>query len=125
MTRMGHETRDVSVRGIALFGAALAAMVLLVLGAMVLWFDHLASSESRLQREPVSMVTRGTRGAARPANPMPPDPRLQDDPAGDLARMRAEEQKALDGYGWVDRDRGVVSVPIEKAMEIVVKKGLR
>lgn len=33
-----------------------------------------------------------------------------------LALKRAE----LDGYAWVDRDRGVVRIPIEQAMDLVV-----
>ena len=33
-------------------------------------------------------------------------------------------QKDGDGYGWVDRAAGVANVPVERAQELVMKKGL-
>jgi hypothetical protein len=35
------------------------------------------------------------------------------------AVVAADQRAVLDSYGWVDRDRGVVRIPIERAMEIV------
>jgi hypothetical protein len=35
----------------------------------------------------------------------------------DLARRRAK----LEGYGWVDREKGIVHLPIERAMELVAQ----
>ena len=35
------------------------------------------------------------------------------------ARDRAAQQARLDGYGWVDREAGVVHIPIARAMELV------
>jgi hypothetical protein len=36
-----------------------------------------------------------------------------------LDRWRAERRAALNGYGWVNRSRGIAHIPIEKAMEQV------
>jgi hypothetical protein len=36
-------------------------------------------------------------------------------------RDRARRQDRLGSYGWVDRGRGVVHLPIDRAMELVVK----
>lgn len=36
-----------------------------------------------------------------------------------LATWRAERAARLNGYGWVDRSRGIVHIPIERAMEQV------
>jgi len=36
-----------------------------------------------------------------------------------LHRWRAEHAAKLNGYGWVDRDRGVAHVPIEQAMDAI------
>ncbi len=57
------------------------------------------------------------------ATPMP-EPRLQTDPPEDLATLRAREEKALDTYYWVDRDKGIVHIPIDEAMKQVVARGL-
>lgn len=40
----------------------------------------------------------------------------------DLYRMKAEEQ--LNSYGWVSREAGVVHIPIDRAMALVLERGL-
>jgi hypothetical protein len=54
----------------------------------------------------------------------PPLPRLQDVPAQDLATFRAEEDETLTSYGWVDQRAGVVRIPIDEAMKLIVEQGL-
>lgn len=51
-------------------------------------------------------------------------PRLQIHPATDLAAYRAKERRELAGYGWVDRARGIVRIPIEQAMRDVAAAGI-
>jgi hypothetical protein len=36
-----------------------------------------------------------------------------------LPRWKAERKAHLEGYGWVDRSKGVVHIPIEQAMQLV------
>jgi len=57
------------------------------------------------------------------ATPMP-EPRLQTDPPDDLAKLRAREQNELDTYYWIDRDKGIVHIPIDEAMKQVLARGL-
>jgi hypothetical protein len=40
----------------------------------------------------------------------------------DLQQAREEGEALLEGYRWVDRDQGVVAIPIEKAMEMTVDR---
>ena len=54
----------------------------------------------------------------------PPEPRLQTDPRQDLADMRAKEDEQLQSYGWVDRNAGVVRIPIDAAMKLTLERGL-
>jgi hypothetical protein len=51
-------------------------------------------------------------------------PRLQIDPAADLAALRAAQQRILAGYGWVDRGRGVARIPIGQAMRDIAADGI-
>jgi hypothetical protein len=37
-----------------------------------------------------------------------------------LEQWRAAKRKRLEGYGWVDRARGLVHIPVEKAIDQVV-----
>jgi hypothetical protein len=34
-------------------------------------------------------------------------------------RLETEQRRRLEGYGWVDREAGVVRIPVTRAMEIV------
>ena len=53
-----------------------------------------------------------------------PEPALQTDPAQDLAKLRAREDQALNTYYWIDRDKGIVHVPIDQAIREVIARGL-
>jgi hypothetical protein len=37
-----------------------------------------------------------------------------------LKTSHEEHKKALEGYGWVDKEKGVVRVPVQRAMELTV-----
>ncbi len=54
----------------------------------------------------------------------PPAPRLQIDPAADLARFRAAEDKKLNTYYWIDKQKGIVHIPIARAMKELAAKGI-
>jgi hypothetical protein len=73
------------------------------------------------------LVLRATYGSAdtdRRLLVTPPSPRLQTDPQDDLARFRAAEETQLETYGWVDREKGIVHIPIEQAMRSVAQRGI-
>jgi hypothetical protein len=53
-----------------------------------------------------------------------PTPQLLIDEPKTLAEIRAGEEKILKGYGWVDQQKGVVRIPVEQAMDLLVKRGL-
>lgn len=64
------------------------------------------------------MELRDIRGTAAP------QPRLlTDEPAG-LQTFKAHEDEVLHTYGWVDRNAGVVRIPIDKAKDLVLERGL-
>jgi hypothetical protein len=54
----------------------------------------------------------------------PPAPRLQLDPAQELAKFRAEQASRLNTYYWVDKQKGIVHIPIRQAMQDLVKQGI-
>ena len=53
---------------------------------------------------------------------LPPEPRLQITPAADLEQHRAREETAIRTYGWIDRESGVVRIPVERAMELLIER---
>jgi hypothetical protein len=62
--------------------------------------------------------------AAGMARPLPPPPRLQTYPFTDLKDLRHEEARLLENYEWVDKNAGVVRIPIERAIDVLADKGL-
>jgi len=38
--------------------------------------------------------------------------------------MRAREDEILTTYGWVDRNAGIVRIPIDAAMKLTLERGL-
>jgi hypothetical protein len=56
--------------------------------------------------------------------PEPPAPRLQIHPRTDLDRLRSYEREQLESFGWADRPRGLAHIPIDRAMQILVDRGL-
>ena len=55
---------------------------------------------------------------------LPPEPRLQESPSREVEHFRAIEEQRLRAYGWVDKEKGVVHIPIEEAMRLTVERGL-
>lgn len=51
-------------------------------------------------------------------------PELAVTPKADLARLDRAEAQIADGYGWADREHGVVRIPVTQAMERLLQKGL-
>jgi hypothetical protein len=57
-------------------------------------------------------------------HPVAPPPRLQTNPALDLAQYEAAQQSKLNTYGWIDKPAGIIHIPIVRAMELILERGL-
>lgn len=105
-----HETADVDRRRIWLVGGILAATIAVVafaaLGTLRL-FHHVTD------RPLLATKTTPTE------MPLPP---LQSAPTLDLQALRAQKHAMLNEYRWLDRDNGVVRIPIERAMELLIAR---
>jgi hypothetical protein len=55
----------------------------------------------------------------------PPEPLLQVSPQDDWTEMLKRERAILDSYRWVDRSKGIVHIPIDRAMELLEQRGLQ
>ena len=113
----GHEESDVSIRGIVRFGIGLAVAAGVIHVAMWGLFRFLDTRQSRKDRPVPPLVAAGL---AR----TPPGPRLEPDPIAPRRAMQARENVLLQTYGWVDRGAGAVRIPVDRAMELLVERGL-
>ena len=113
--RRRHEVHDIQLRPILLFGLSLviAAVVihLALWWLMRVWTDRPLTPRVQL---PPAAVTPG---------PMQ-GPALHPFSASELEQLLSEQTKQTETYGWVDRQAGVVHIPIERAMQLLVERGL-
>ena len=63
-----------------------------------------------------------TASAGRPDAQVPAQSAAETGPDSELARLRAREDQLLTTYGWIDRDRRIVRIPIEQAMQIIAQR---
>jgi hypothetical protein len=54
----------------------------------------------------------------------PPQPRLQTDPPEDLAQFLVDEDKRLNTYYWIDKQKGIVHIPIKQAIQELAEEGI-
>ena len=110
----GYETRDVNIRGAYIFAATLFAVLVVVIFAMrgLFWYYE------RTQTLGPELTP------FKASRELPPAPRLQVDPKADLANTRVEQERILNSYGWSDQGTGRVHIPIDRAMDLLLQKGL-
>jgi hypothetical protein len=112
-----HEESDVNIRAIFGFGLGLLAVGVVV--HVLVWLLFLSFTAGEQAQSPPRYSL-----AAADAERLPPEPRLQTAPRQDLIDLRAQEQQLLQTYGWVDRNAGVVRIPIEDAIRLTLERGL-
>ncbi len=108
----GHEERDVNAWAVGKFAIALVLVCGLVLLVLAGLFQYFLSQEGAK-----APPTAGT-------SQLPPEPRLQTTPVLDLQAIRGAEDQVLNSYGWVDRQNGVVRIPIGRAIDLLAQRGL-
>jgi hypothetical protein len=112
----GHERRDANVRSLALFGVfMLGTLIVVCVGR---WGVVVYVAGHQTLGPPASPFAQG-----RPM-PAPGQPLLQAAPRQDLLHAVEQQQQLLTTYGWVDQKAGVVRVPIDRAMDLLLQRGL-
>jgi hypothetical protein len=114
-TAPGYETRDANAGGAFKFLMALG--IVLVLTALVCWGMFRYFSAHATDQAASDSPFAGTRQ-------LPLGPQLQVNPREDWLKFREEQEQALETYAWENRSAGIARVPIEIAMDLLVKKGL-
>ena len=111
-----HEQRDVNVKAVSKFAIGLALLCIAAFAIVVGVF--------RFLEHVTSGVPSGRQNAAIDARERPPAPQLEETPALDLEREQAAEQELLHTYGWIDKQAGVVRLPIDRAIDLMAQRGL-
>ncbi len=59
----------------------------------------------------------------QPAAQNPPPPQLQTQAPKDLQHILSAQRARLAGYRWIDHDKKIAAIPIERAMAIIAQRG--
>jgi len=111
--RRGYEDSDVSVGRLFAFAGGVVGLILLgVLGSAFVFHFFVRHTPLGPPASPFEDV-----------RDLPPDLRLQTTAPLDLKRYRDTQEKILAGYGWVDAQAGVVRIPVDRAMDLLLQKG--
>ena len=100
----------------------LVALVVLSLGCILYASLLLGSSKRAIHAQDAGRIAAR---APDQAGPIPPDRHLLSAPRRFVDEWLAPQRERLKGWGWVDRERGIVHIPIERAMEMVAREGGR
>src|SRR5947209_2713922 len=127
-----HEDSDVNVRAVHWAVVIFIVFAFVTHAVLYLQFHAYAKHFRNESSQPLTMMA--------PPSRVPPTPRLQpfpnklvtghdlppntSTPVTDMAEMRAAEDEALNKPGWVDKQKGIVRLPIETAKQLVVQRGL-
>ena len=112
----GHEHSDANVWIIVKFGLWLAISAVVISAGMGLLFGvFVKQSEETNPQFPL---------AVGQEERLPAAPRLQQFPVNEFVKFRQQEEAILKNYGWVNKEAGVVRMPITDAMRLAVERGL-
>ena len=128
-----HEESDVNVRALLWFVVIFVVFAVVAHFALYGMFRFLVTYERGRTNAPLTEMRRPDE------MDVPPLPRLQpiqapkgnvvlppynSTPVVDMEEMRAHEEEVLDHYGWVDKEKGIVHIPIEDAKKQALQSGV-
>ena len=112
----GYEHTDASVWIIVKFGLWLAVSAIIIHIALGFLFGiFVKRSEETSAEFPL---------ATGQEHRLPAGARLQRFPENEFYDFRLKEEAVLGNYGWVNKETGVVRMPIAEAMRLTVERGL-
>ena len=123
-----YEHQDLGPSGIVYFLVTLlvvTALCMVGLKGLYAFLDHRVRETQPAVNPLASNVPKDTLHI-RPGYPQTafPSPRLEEDERGQLTSIRQTEDDELYSYGWVDEKAGTVRIPIDRAMDLLVQRGL-
>jgi hypothetical protein len=122
----GFEHEDLSSSGPFYFLAGLALLGLVIYLSMFGMYRFLDRYE-RAHQPPLSPMATpqdDTRTVTHENAQTFPQPRLEENERMQLRPFIEDQERKLATYDWVDKNRGTVRIPIDRAMELIVERGL-
>lgn len=116
-----HEVSEKRVRNVLIVagGAMFVLFFGLMLSAGLIY--NFSRYRKMQQMKPLGLIIAPN---LKPLERFPrPDLQIDDDHA-EMTKLYAGQNAELNSYGWIDRSHGIVRIPIDRAMELILQKGL-
>lgn len=111
----GYERRDVRISALIWLGMTVllsTAAVFIVLWLLLTFYERQAAKADP-QLSPRAETA-----------PAPPTPHLQEMPVEDLQALQRRDDAILTTYGWADQEQQTVRIPVSRAMDLALERGL-
>lgn len=135
-----HETSDVNIKAIVGFGVFLVVSGIILhvaLYGLYIFFDKMADKRNpppnpmmKVER-PLGSDTMSAESQAETAKRLNRtfggnalNPMLQVDDVHDMDMMRKSQDTQMSEYQWMNKGTGSVRIPIQRAMDLIVERGL-
>lgn len=116
-----HEVSDKSLRNPLIVAGAAIFLLVFSIGAGALTLHLLAQTRAMQWMPPLGIIIAPN---LKPLDRFPaPHLEIDDDHSERIALYAAQNQK-LNSYGWEDRSRGIVHIPIGRAIDLLLQRGL-
>jgi hypothetical protein len=113
----GHEVTDAPASPLAKVGIAIAVLMVVSFVGVLLLFRFLVHVQPLYDKEEPAHPLRDVRVSST-------EPRLQPDPPREKAELRRIEDQLLTTYDWVDKEQGLVRIPVDRAIDLLSRRGL-
>lgn len=114
-TANGYEATDANVGILLKFGVSLLIVTGVALASMFVLLNVFNSLKAKTDTAPHQLAAESQ---------LPQGLRLQVTPEHDYEAFNAEQDSLLHSYGWLQQEAGVVRVPIDSAMALLLQRGL-
>jgi hypothetical protein len=111
----GHERKDADVIALFMVGALLCLGGIIVILSCWALIHVLTLRQNAREKAAVAATQQGWKF---------PAPNLVVEPGSDFQPLRSAQEKELNSYGWIDRKSETVRIPIDRAMQLLVERGL-
>jgi hypothetical protein len=113
---VGHELKDANISPLVLSAVGLAILLavsfIFIAILMNLAGISVQQTGNTLPDNPISQLQ------------VPPQPRLEQNPLLDSTKIVDDATKQIESYGWTDKQTGKAHIPVGRAMELVLERGV-
>lgn len=116
-----RETHDRNPRNVLIVATSAAMLIFFSLVVCGIMFSIFSVHRHMQEMHPMGIIL------APDLKPLArfPKPNLQvDDDHAEMTALLAAQNEKLNNYGWVDQSNGIVRIPIERAMDLILQRGL-